>query len=108
AIGLKNITAQHTRAEEIKNRKFDVAVSRAVAPLNDLIRWSTPLLRKRKSVDRRSGEEMPVPNGLVCLKGGDLADEISQTKARPRIMEIHQIFQEEFFHEKFIIYVPLS
>jgi 16S rRNA (guanine527-N7)-methyltransferase len=106
-IGLKNLTAQHTRAEDIKNRKFDVAVSRAVAPLNDLIRWSTPLLRKRKPAERKSEEDMPLPNGLICLKGGDLGEEISQTRARPRIMEIHQIFQEEYFREKFIVYVPL-
>jgi 16S rRNA (guanine527-N7)-methyltransferase len=107
AIGLANITVQHTRAEEIKNRKFDVAVSRAVAPLADLLRWSTPLLRKRKLVERKSDDEVPVPNGLICLKGGDLAQEISQTNARPRLMEIHQIFEEEYFREKFIIYVPL-
>jgi 16S rRNA (guanine527-N7)-methyltransferase len=107
AIGLKNLTAQHTRAEDIKNRKFDVALSRAVAPLNDLIRWSAPLLRKRKPAERKTEDDMPVPNGLICLKGGDLAEEISQTKARPRIMEIHQIFQEEYFLEKFIVYVPL-
>ena len=108
AAGIKNITIQQGRAEEIKNRKFDVAVSRAVAPLNDLLRWSTPLLRKRKPAERRSEEDMPVPNGLICLKGGDLAEEISQTKARPRIMEIIQIFEEDYFREKFIVYVPLA
>ena len=46
SIGLKNITTQHTRAEEIKNRKFDFVVSRAVAPLKDLWKWSKPLLKK--------------------------------------------------------------
>src|SRR5215210_6853556 len=49
AIGLNNVTTQHTRAEEIKNRKFDFAVSRAVAPLGDLWRWSKPLLKGQKS-----------------------------------------------------------
>jgi 16S rRNA (guanine527-N7)-methyltransferase len=107
-IGLTNVTIEHTRAEEIKNRKFDVAVSRAVAPLADLLRWSTPLLRKRKPVERKSDDEIPVPNGLVCLKGGDLAQEISASNARPRLMEIHQIFEEDYFREKFIIYVPLN
>src|SRR5215470_10685423 len=48
-INLKNVTTQHTRAEDIKNRKFDFAVSRAVAPLQDLWRWSKPLLRNPKS-----------------------------------------------------------
>jgi 16S rRNA (guanine527-N7)-methyltransferase len=93
--------------EDIKNRKFDVAVSRAVAPLQDLLTWSTPLLRKRKPVERKSEDELAVPNGLICLKGGDLALEISQTKARPRMMEIHNIFEREYFREKFIVYVPL-
>jgi 16S rRNA (guanine527-N7)-methyltransferase len=102
-IGLKNITTQHTRAEEIKNRKFDFAVSRAVAPLKDLWRWSKPLLKNPKS---------QIPNtkfrsGLVCLKGGDLAQEISESAVRPRIMEISEIFPEEFFRQKYILYVTL-
>src|SRR5688500_3427717 len=48
AIGLKNVTTQHTRAEDIKNRKFDFAVSRAVAPLKDLLQWSRPLIRTKE------------------------------------------------------------
>ena len=108
AIGLTNVTVQHTRAEDIHNRKFDVAVSRAVAPLQDLLKWSTPLLKKIKIPPRKSDDDMPVPNGLICLKGGDLAQEISETKARPRIMEIHQIFDRDYFREKFIVYIPLS
>jgi len=107
-IGLKNITTQHTRVEEIQNRKFDVAVSRAVAPLKDLWRWSKPLLKNSKS----NAGSHPVQNpklapGLVCLKGGDLAQEISECGTRPRIMEISEIFSEEFFREKYILYVPL-
>src|SRR6188472_3591732 len=64
-LGLKNITTQHIRVEEIKNRKFDFVVSRAVAPLKDLWRWSKPLLKK--------GNTREFHNGLICLKGGDLA-----------------------------------
>ena len=108
AIGLTNVTVQHTRAEDIHNRKFDVAVSRAVAPLQDLLKWSTPFLKKIKIPARKSEDDMPVPNGLICLKGGDLAQEISETKSRPRIMEIHQIFDQDYFREKFIVYIPLS
>lgn len=204
ATGLLNITTQHGRAEEIKNRKFDTAVSRAVAPLKDLWTWAKPLLRKTKTQALRSqqprspgqalhmgsgtssrsgashptsGEPttghspasghqagktpypgsghpatgqsehqkpshpsapgqpgphnlendpsrsaqqtsqlpgapdpetpLPIPNGLICLKGGDLASEISESGCRPRIMEIHEIFQEEYFHEKYLLYVPL-
>ncbi len=102
-IHLKNLTTQHTRAEEIKSRKFDFAVSRAVAPLKDLWRWSNPLLKNLKS-------QISNPKfspGLICLKGGDLAQEISESGTRPRIMEIWEIFPEEFFREKYILYVPL-
>jgi len=102
-INLTNITTQHTRAEEIKNRKFDFAVSRAVAPLKDLWRWSKPLLRGPKS-EIRNPKFSP---GLICLKGGDLAQEISESGTRPRILEISGIFPEEFFREKYILYVPL-
>lgn len=101
-IGLKNVTIQHTRAEEIRNRKFDFVVSRAVAPLGELWKWGKPLLKKSKPQ-----AESPSQHGLICLKGGDLAAEIQQSGTRPRLMEIHDIFPEEFFREKFVVYVPL-
>jgi 16S rRNA (guanine527-N7)-methyltransferase len=96
-IGLTNLTTQHTRAEDIKGRKFHFAISRAVAPLKDLWRWSAPLLRK--------GETANLPNGLICLKGGDLAQEIFESGLRPRMMEISGIFPEPYFKEKFILHV---
>lgn len=101
AIGLNNLTAQHIRAEDIKKRKFDCVVSRAVAPLKELWRWSKPLLRKEAG-----SSSTGATNGLICLKGGDLAQEISESGARPRMMEIHDIFPEEYFRQKFILYVP--
>jgi 16S rRNA (guanine527-N7)-methyltransferase len=97
-IGLANVTTQHTRAEEIKNRKFDFAVSRAVAPLKELWRWAGPLIK--------SGKEMEIRNGLVCLKGGDLAQEISDSGVKPRVAAIEEIFKEEYFKEKYILHVP--
>ena len=100
-IGLENITTQHIRAEEIKTRKFDFAVSRAVAPLKDLWRWSKPLLKNRKS----KIENRKLQPGLICLKGGDLAQEISDSNTRPRVVEIFEIFREEYFKEKYILYV---
>jgi len=106
-IGLKNITVQHLRAEEIKNRKFDCAVSRAVAPLKDLWKWAKPLLKN--PIPITIGTQKPNPQfspGLICLKGGDLAQEISESGTRPRVMEISEIFPEEFFREKYILYVP--
>jgi 16S rRNA (guanine527-N7)-methyltransferase len=96
-IGLTNVTIQHTRVEDIKNRKFDFVVSRAVAPLKDLWRWSRPLLKKGKHHD--------LPNGLICLKGGDLAQEISESGLRPRMVSIETLFTEEYFKEKYLLHV---
>lgn len=107
AIGLTNITTRHGRAEEIKDRKFDVAVSRAVAPLKDLHAWSKPLLKKPgRRQDPSVADGLPIPHGLICLKGGDLAAEIAESHTRPRIMEIHDIFAMEYFREKYLLYVP--
>jgi 16S rRNA (guanine527-N7)-methyltransferase len=97
AIELTNITVQHTRAEDIHDRKFDVIVSRAVAPIKDLWHWSKPLLKK-KPVDQPKKL-----TGLICLKGGDLSKEISESMLRPKIWEINKIFEEDFFEEKYIL-----
>jgi 16S rRNA (guanine527-N7)-methyltransferase len=106
AIGLKNITTQHTRAEEIKNRKFDFVVSRAVAPLKDLWRWSKPLLKSspQPTVSNSQSGDTHKP-GLICLKGGDLTVEINESGTRPRLMPISEIFPEPFFADKFLLYV---
>lgn len=94
AIGLKNIAVRHTRAEDIKDKKFDVVVSRAVAPLKDLWRWSKPVLKKG-----------PHYRGLICLKGGDLTKEVFESGCKPRVWEIEKIFEEDFFKEKFLLQV---
>jgi len=98
-ISLKNVTTQHSRIEEIKNRKFDFVVSRAVAPLKDLWKWSKPLLKTKKRISTA------LSPGLICLKGGDLAAEIQESSTRPRLMEIKDIFAEDFFKDKCILYV---
>ena len=100
ATGLENVTVQHTRAESIRGRSFDFAVSRAVAPLKDLWAWSRPLLRN----DRRMAG---FKNGLVCLKGGDLSQEISESRLRPHVKEIHSLFPEPSFEGKYLVYVPV-
>ena len=109
AIGLTNVTTAHMRAEEIKGRKFDVAVSRAVAPLNDLWTWSRPLLRKPRASPAEAPAKAgphPTPSGLISLKGGDLAAEISASGLRPRILEIYQLFPRDYFHEKYLLQIP--
>lgn len=102
AIGLQNVKTQHGRAEEIRNRRFDYVVSRAVAPLKDLWHWSKPLLATKT---RNPAPDAPGP-GLICLKGGDLALEIQESGTRPRTIEVFNIFAEEYFREKFLLYVP--
>jgi 16S rRNA (guanine527-N7)-methyltransferase len=122
---IKNVTTQHIRAEDIKNKKFDFVVSRAVAPLKELWKWSKPLLRSRnpdadnyrkegqtsdfrpQTSDLRSqtSDRTQTP-GLICLKGGDLTLEIQDSGTRPRIMEISEIFREEYFKMKYLLYVP--
>jgi 16S rRNA (guanine527-N7)-methyltransferase len=101
AIGLKNVTAVHGRAEEIKGRTFDYAVSRAVAPLGDLWRWISPLIR----IGQKSDE---YPNGLICLKGGDLTQEISDSGLGRMVQAwaVNNIFPEPAFEDKFVVYIP--
>jgi len=100
AIGLQNLTTQHARAETIRDRKFDFAVSRAVAALQDLWTWSKPLLKA-------PNQTLPGnhPPGLICLKGGDLNEEIQQSGTRPRIMPIRDLFPEPSFEDKYLLYV---
>jgi 16S rRNA (guanine527-N7)-methyltransferase len=108
AVDLPNITTQHSRAEEIKGRKFDFAVSRAVAPLKDLWQWSKPLLKSGTYKMGSEGNAIHLRSGLICLKGGDLAQEISESGLRPKMTEISNLFEEEFFKEKYILYTPVS
>ena len=105
AIGLTNVTTQHIRAEEIKNRKFDFAVSRAVAPLKDLWAWSKPLLKSSIPLKAGPNSNDFIQSGLICLKGGDLAQEISESGLRPKMVEINSLFNEEYFKEKYLLYV---
>ena len=96
-LDLKNVTVQHIRAEEIKNRRFDFAVSRAVAPLKELWQWSRPLLQKKNKNE--------FINGLICLKGGELGTEISESGLRPNQVALNEVFNDEYFKEKYLLYV---
>lgn len=98
AIGLDNVKTHWGRAEEIPTKnQFDFAVSRAVAPLGSLWQWAKPLLRR--------GQNSELKNGLICLKGGDLHQEISASGTKPTIWNIHDLFPEDYFREKFILHV---
>ncbi len=102
AIGLQNVSIRHSRAEDIKDRKFETVISRAVAPLKDLWKWSKPLLKKYPTTNENA------PNGLICLKGGDLTQEIQESDCKPYIWSINQFFNEAHFNEKFMLYQPIK
>lgn len=97
AIGLKNVKAIHSRIEDIPQKDFDFAVSRAVAPLKNLWDWAKPIIKKNKSTD--------LANGLICLKGGDLNQEIVDSGVRPSLWDLEDIFPGEGFEEKFVVWV---
>ncbi len=104
-IGLKNITTQHTRTEEIENRKFDFVVSRAVAPLRDLWRWSLPIIKAKGQGQFAIADEEKIYGGLICLKGGDLTEEVKESGLHPIVWEIDKLFTEDFFKQKYILSV---
>lgn len=104
ATGLCNITTQHSRIEDIQDRQFDFVVSRAVAPLKDLWQWSRPLLKKTKTPETDFNNENPA-SGLICLKGGDLSVEITESRTRPQIIPLKDIFHEPYFEEKYVLYL---
>ncbi len=99
AIGLKNVQAFHKRAEEMKGRKYDFVVTRAVAPLAKLAAWSFPLLKTK--------HQHSIPNGILALKGGNLKEEIREMP-RGSYQELHPIsdfFSEDLFEDKYVVYV---
>ncbi len=101
ALQLTNVKTRHSRAEDIKNEKFDFVVSRAVAPLKDLWQWGKPLLTKGRKME-------DFTNGLICLKGGDLRQEIKESGLHPHTWDISSIFNDRsWFDEKFLLYIPL-
>ena len=99
AIGLKNVTFRHCRAEEEK-RKFDFVVSRAVMPLGDLIK----IIRK----NIRQEQHNVLPNGLICLKGGELEQETMPVKHKTMLYDLKNEFTEDFFKTKKVVYVTIN
>lgn len=98
AIGLKNVRFRHSRAEEEKGL-FDFVVSRAVMPLPDLVK----IIKKNVSKEQRNA----LPNGLICLKGGDLQAEMKPFKKAAEADDLSMYFEEEFFKTKKIVYVMI-
>lgn len=95
SIGLKNVTLRHARAEEEK-QLFDFVVSRAVMPLADLLK----IIRKNIAPEQHNA----LPNGLICLKGGELAREALPFKNKTVMYDLKEVFEEEFFETKKVVY----
>lgn len=97
-IGLKNCEPAHLRGEEEKG-KYDFIVSRAVMPLPDLVK----IVRKNIAKEQQNA----LPNGVICLKGGNLEGELQPYRKLVEKAELSQWFDEEWFKEKYVIYLPL-
>jgi len=97
AIGLKNCHPEHLRGEDEKG-KYDFIVSRAVMPLPDLLK----IVKKNISKEQHNA----LPNGIICLKGGDLQEEMRPFRNSVEISDISKFFSEKWFKEKNIIYLP--
>lgn len=96
SIGLKNVTFSHARAEEIKDM-YDFVVSRAVMPLTDLMK----IIRKNFSTHQQNA----LPNGLICLKGGELKHETMPFRNKTTMWNLSDYFDEDFFETKKVVYV---
>lgn len=96
ALGLKNVTGIHSRAENI-NQKFDFVVSRAVTAMPAFITWINKKFKKENN--------NPLPNGVLYLKGGDLTEEMSTIKKHFKFHDLNKIFEEEFFETKKVVYL---
>jgi len=97
-LELKNAIAVCGRVETVEG-EFDYAVSRATAPLNELYRWChTKISRKQQNA---------IPNGIICLKGGDLKEELRQFKGRTGVVELSGYFNGEFFETKRLVFLTV-
>jgi len=97
ALGLKNVKASHLRAEQVTD-KYDFVVSRAVTRLIDFYPW----VKGKFIKDSKNA----IPNGILYLKGGDLAEEIAESRLKAELYPLSAYFQEAFFETKYVVYIP--
>ncbi|NAS29575.1 16S rRNA (guanine(527)-N(7))-methyltransferase RsmG [Flavobacteriaceae bacterium R38] len=98
ALDLKNVKAEHTRVEKVKDH-FDFIVSRAVTNMPDFVKWV------RKKIKKESKHELR--NGILYLKGGDLDEELKLFKSVQQF-ELNQYFEEDFFDTKKVVYLSIK
>jgi len=99
AVGLKNVRTINDRVENV-DLKCDFVITRAVATLSEIYGWT------KKNIKKESFNELP--NGIICLKGGDLNDEIKKLKMKVTVYELNKFFREEFFIEKKAVHIPCN
>ncbi len=97
-LGLNNVEADHIRAEQLDD-KYDFVISRAVTRLGEF----TPWIRNKFSKKDKNG----IPNGILYLKGGDLSEEIKESKLKAELHPLSSYFIEDFFDTKYLVYVPM-
>ena len=97
ALGLQNVKASHLRAEQV-TEKYDFVVSRAVTRLIDFYPW----VKGKFNKDSKNA----IANGILYLKGGDLDEEISESRLKAELYPLSEYFKEEFFETKYVVYIP--
>jgi 16S rRNA (guanine527-N7)-methyltransferase len=100
ALGLTNVLAEQTRAEEVPNHSYEFVVSRAVTRMKPFYEWI------RAKVHRNSFHQLS--NGVLYLKGGDLSEELKEFGKKHKIYQLSDYFEEEFFETKQVVYVPMA
>ena len=98
ALDLKNVTAEHTRAEKIKG-SYDFVVCRAVTRMKPFLHWVSKSIHKK--------HQNLFENGILALKGGDLSEELKETNKHYRTTSISTYFQEDFFETKQVVYLKV-
>ena len=96
-LGLRNLEPRCARAETLPER-YDYVVSRAVTAMSEFVNWVWNRLER--------GQRGTLPNGILYLKGGDLAEELALTGKRWDVYDIARFFEEEFFETKKVVYTP--
>ncbi|MEO9967480.1 MAG: 16S rRNA (guanine(527)-N(7))-methyltransferase RsmG [Reichenbachiella sp.] len=97
ALGLSNVSGVHTRAEQITTT-FDFIVSRAVTRMKPFYAWTKGKIKKESNHE--------LQNGILYLKGGDLSDELKESKLRYKLYDLTDYFEEEFFETKKVVFIP--
>ena len=96
-IGLTNLTCEHQRAEKVKGQ-FDFIVSRAVTRMSGFMLWTKGKIKKENN--------NTLENGIIALKGGDLAEELSEIRNKSTLYNLSDYFEEEFFETKKVVHIP--